>query len=81
MKKITNHTKLPFGKHRGIKLRDVPDDYLNWCCEKLKDDFYEWAVAAEEELQRRKQDDASIKSLEEQANQLLRDAGFDPNNL
>lgn len=82
MRRITENTKLPFGKHRGIKLRDVPDSYLNWCEEKLKDDdFHEWAVAAKEEIHRRENEDSSVESLEEQANKLLRDAGYDPDNL
>jgi hypothetical protein len=82
MRKITENTKLPFGKHRGIKLRDVPDGYLDWCQEKLRNgDFHEWAVATEEEIRRRKNENSSVQNLEEQANQLLRDAGFDPNNL
>jgi uncharacterized protein (DUF3820 family) len=82
MRKITEHTKLPFGAHRGIKIRDIPDGYLKWCEDNLKDgDFHEWAVAATEELKRREKDNSTIQSLEEQANQLLREAGFDPKKL
>ena len=22
--------RMPFGKHRGVELRDLPDDYVNW---------------------------------------------------
>ena len=29
-KEVTDDTKLWFGKHRGIKLRDVSADYLLW---------------------------------------------------
>ena len=42
--------KMPFGKHKGQKIEDLPSDYLKWvaenidnetiCCE--ADDEYQW---------------------------------------
>lgn len=28
--------KMPFGKHIGLKLKEVPADYLLWCYEKVE---------------------------------------------
>jgi hypothetical protein len=75
---ITENTKFTFGKHRGVKLRDVPDAYLKWILENLSGgDFHNWATAAKEEQARRKKDDTS-GDLEAQADALLRRAGLDP---
>ena len=30
-------SKLPFGKHRGVKLRDVPKSYLSWALREMKE--------------------------------------------
>lgn len=27
---VTDDTPMPFGKHKGVKLKDVPDNYLYW---------------------------------------------------
>lgn len=27
---VTDNTPMPFGKHKGVKLKDVPDSYLYW---------------------------------------------------
>jgi len=82
MKKITENTRMPFGKHKGSKLRDTPNSYLEWCIINLiNSDFHEWAVAAKDELKRRKEDNSSIDDLEKQADKILREAGFDPNRV
>jgi hypothetical protein len=28
---------MPFGKHKGERLEDIPPDYLEWCLENLED--------------------------------------------
>jgi uncharacterized protein (DUF3820 family) len=28
--------KMPFGKHRGEEVEDLPSDYLTWCLENIK---------------------------------------------
>lgn len=28
---------MPFGKHKGTALEDLPSDYLQWCLENLDD--------------------------------------------
>jgi hypothetical protein len=80
--KITGQTRIPFSKHKNTRLRDLPDGFLKWVAEKLIDsDFHNWALAAKDELQRRVADGNHIKSLEEEANELLRNAGYDPRKL
>lgn len=32
-KPFTNESPMPFGKFAGTKLRDLPQDYLDWMCE------------------------------------------------
>jgi hypothetical protein len=82
MKHITASSKLTFGKHKGKKLSDCPTDYLQWVVETLMDsDFTLWAQAAQKELKKRKQDgyeQAHRDSLEDQADEILRKAGFKP---
>jgi len=29
---------MPFGKHKGTPLRDLPPSYVNWCIENLAHD-------------------------------------------
>ena len=80
--KITHQTRIPFSRHKGTRVRDLPDGFLNWLVEKLGDsDFHEWSVAAKEELERRALEGGSVQSLEEAANEFLRNAGFDPRKL
>lgn len=33
---LTDSDKMPFGKHKGKRLSDVPDDYLLWLYDELK---------------------------------------------
>lgn len=28
--------RMPFGKHRGIKLKDIETSYLQWCLDNIK---------------------------------------------
>ena len=80
MAKITASSKLTFGRHKGKKLSACDTKYLEWMVANLLDsDFHEWALAARAELKDRALDPtAPTGSLEEQADKLLRDAGFDP---
>lgn len=80
--KITIQTKIPFSRYKGTRLRDLPDGFLNWMTKTLPNtDFHDWAKAAEEELERRQRENSSVQDLEQQADSLLRDAGFDPRKL
>lgn len=38
MTKFTDATPMPFGKHRGTKLEDVPPSYLLWLLDKMMED-------------------------------------------
>ena len=59
-----------------------PADYLQWMAEKLADsDLYLWAQAARDELDARRtegQVEADRKSLEQQADDILRKGGLKP---
>jgi hypothetical protein len=76
--KITSKSRLPFGKYKNRKLRDIPTSYLEWLVNNLNEsDFHQWAQAAKNELEAREKD-SSLKSLEEQADDFLRQYGVDP---
>ncbi len=81
MSEITKDSKLTFGKHRGHRLGQCQSDYLEWMAVKLLDtDFHAWALAAKKILEARKASgaaEAKVISLEDQADALLRRAGFD----
>lgn len=80
--KITENTKINFGNHRNTKVRDLPDGCLTWMSLHLRDtDFHRWAIAAGKEIERRKSDNMEVKDLEQQADDLLRQYGFDPKNV
>jgi len=82
MAKITRSSTLTFGKHKGRKLSACDSGYLEWLVANLSDsDFCLWAQAAQAELDARREEGRSQQqqlSLEEQADRLLRDAGFEP---
>lgn len=74
---ITENTRLTFGQNRGMPLKNCPDSYLQWMVTNLSNsDFAEWAVAAKQLLSSRKTSDSKVQSLEDQANELLRQAGY-----
>ena len=81
-KRITRQSKLTFGKHKGTKVSMCDTGYLKWMVAKLTDsDLYAWAATAEAELAVRAEEgrlDEVHKSLEQQADDLLRKAGFKP---
>ena len=81
-KKITRQSKITFGKHKGRKISTCDTGYLRWIVAKLTDsDLYAWAAAAEAELAVRAKEgrlDEQHKTLEQQADDLLRKAGFKP---
>tara|TARA_R110000868_G_scaffold410899_1_gene700779 strand:- start:1061 stop:1261 length:201 start_codon:yes stop_codon:yes gene_type:complete len=31
------HTKMPFGKFKGVYIKDIPDQYIKWLVMNLKD--------------------------------------------
>ena len=82
MAKTTRQSKLTFGKHKGSNISLCPTDYLEWMAAKLMDsDLHLWAQAARDELEVRKKQgtlEADHKSLEQQADEILRKAGFKP---
>ena len=81
--RITPQTKLPFSKrHKGVRLRDLPDGFLTWMQNNLKDtDFHDWAIAGEKEIERRQAEGTEVKDLEAQADDFLREAGYNPRKL
>ena len=82
MARITRQSKLTFGKHKGTKISLCRTGYLEWMVAKLADsDLHLWAQAAGDELEVRKAEgtlETDSMSLEEQADELLRKAGFKP---
>jgi len=79
---ISENTKIPFGSHKNTKIRDLPDNYLEWGAKKfMGTDFHSWSVAFQKEIQKRQDENSSTKGLEEQADELLRRAGYNPKNL
>ena len=82
MAKITRESKLTFGKHKGTKISMCPTGYIEWMAAKFIDsDLYLWAQAAQVELDARKAEgalEADHLTLEQQADEILRKAGFDP---
>jgi len=82
MARITRNATLTFGKHKGTKISMCPTSYLRWMGETLMDsDLHRWAQAARDELDVRQREGAletEHKSLEQQADDLLRKAGFKP---
>lgn len=79
---ITGSTKIPFSTYKGTRLRDLPDGFLSWMTKKLgESDFYDWAKAAQQELDRRQEENRETKGLEQEADELLRGAGFNPHKM
>lgn len=82
MAKITTSSKMTFGEHRGAKVKNLPDRYLKWMNTHLKDtDFHDWAIVAGLELKIREKENRQVKDLEEQADEFLRQYGYDPKKL
>jgi hypothetical protein len=46
------NTKMPFGKYKDILVKDLPQSYLIWASENLKDDDLRWRCKIE--ISRRK---------------------------
>jgi len=38
MRSLTDKSSMPFGKHKGARMKDVPPDYLLWLYETVEDD-------------------------------------------
>lgn len=50
--------KMPWGKHEGEDIEDIPSDYLVWLAENCEQDYI--ATAADEEYQWREDNSAHI---------------------
>ena len=77
MASVTLETKIPFGRYRGSKMKNLPKSYLNWMTEKLKNtDFHEFALTAQKVLNTREkfvhEDD-----LDQAADDWLKQHGYD----
>jgi len=78
---ITENSKIPFGNtHKGRKLKDCPNTYLQWMVLKLWDtDLHEFAYAAKKLLSKREiEDQNSYGDLEEAADEFLKRHGVNP---
>lgn len=42
--KSRQYTKFPFGKHKGVYIKDIPDDYLNWCSKNLVSEEFRYTI-------------------------------------
>lgn len=69
--------KLPFGKHSGSYIEQVPSNYLRWLSKQVSSDLEYWAELAKTELQNRQEND----DLEAIADDFLRQNGIDPDRL
>jgi uncharacterized protein (DUF3820 family) len=69
--------KLPFGKHRGCLIEQLPVPYLRWLARQDKTDLEYWAELAKAELDKVQESD----DLEAMADDLLRQSGIDPDKL
>jgi len=75
----TPDSRLPFGKHRGMTLRQCPVDYLEWMSRKLADsDLHAWAAAARQALEERSANERKLGNLEAEADAILKRAGVNP---
>ena len=73
---MTPETKLPFGKHKGLKLRECPRNYLEWMQKALLNtDLHEFAVAAKTTLELI-QTDLHAEDLNKIADEFLRKHGI-----
>jgi hypothetical protein len=71
---VTPESKLPFGKYKGRRVKEVPTKYLQWLA-KLTDVGFEPYVRVAQELLK---DPACNDSLEKRADAFLRQHGVDP---
>lgn len=42
--KSREYTKFPFGKYKGFYIKDIPDDYLEWCSKNLTSEKYRYTI-------------------------------------
>jgi hypothetical protein len=70
--------KMPFGKHKGMQIRHLPRDYLEWMAKKFLDtDFNEYALLAKEALASKSvREEMSTQRLESAADEILKQAGY-----
>ena len=74
---MTENTPLTFGAHKGTPLRACPDSYLQWMATNLLDgDFSEWGQLAKRLLEARAKENKKVGNLEDQANEILKQAGY-----
>lgn len=86
--RISENSRLTFGKHgpkgsrRGKKLCECPRTYLRWMAKDLIDtDFHEWAIAAQDFLDRVESEEATLQNLDDAADEFLRQHNIDPKKL
>lgn len=77
MAKISQDTRLPFGKHKGLRVRECPPAYIRWMAFNLRDtDFHEYAVVAYDLINSGEYDNADCD-----ADEFLRSRGIDPRDF
>ena len=78
----TTSARLTFGKHRGKKVSELPDGYLEFMVKNMwNGDLHDWAFLAKQVLQQREESgdnakDAESEDLEVAADRILKKAGF-----
>lgn len=66
---LNREEEIPFGRHKGRMLQDIPDDYLDWIRENLDEEAHfngwnigkDWIGLAEEELEYREENDCHVR--------------------
>ena len=77
---ITPNSKVPFGKHPGILMKNCSESFLRWMVGNLPDsDLCEYAAVARQILAEKSADRSG--GLEQQADEFLRSHGIDPTKI
>lgn len=63
---------IPFGKHRGVELKNLELSYIAWCASFYKDG--KWKTLMEEEFVHRGH---TLKALQKEMKRLVKDGWFD----
>lgn len=72
-----SRVRLPFGKHKGCTVEQLPTSYLRWLSNQRNTDLEYWATLAAAEITNRQESE----DLEAMADDFLRQWGIEPEHL